>query len=161
MPEAATLRPVTAEDRSFLEKVYASTRMEELSVTGWTPEQKSAFCLSQFNAQTNHYLLHYPNAEFSVIEHDEIPVGRLYVDRWTKEIRIIDISLLPKHRGKGIGSQFLRVLQQEASDSNRTLSIHVEKFNPARRLYERFGFQEIEDKGVYILMEWSSRAVST
>jgi hypothetical protein len=33
------------------------------------------------------------------------------------------------------------------------LSIHVERFNPALRLYERLGFREVEDKGVYLLMQ--------
>ena len=32
--------------------------------------------------------------------------------------------------------------------------IHVEKFNPALRLYRRLGFTEIEDKGIYLFMEW-------
>ncbi|RYZ82691.1 MAG: GNAT family N-acetyltransferase, partial [Proteobacteria bacterium] len=34
------------------------------------------------------------------------------------------------------------------------LSIHVERLNPALRLYQRLGFQMIEDKGVYLLREW-------
>jgi hypothetical protein len=31
----------------------------------------------------------------------------------------------------------------------------VEQFNPALRLYKRLGFHQKEDKGVYLLMEWS------
>ena len=38
--------------------------------------------------------------------------------------------------------------------AGKALSIHVEKFNPALRLYERLGFSVKEDKGVYLLMEW-------
>jgi hypothetical protein len=34
--------------------------------------------------------------------------------------------------------------------------IHVERLNPAVRLYERLGFRQIEDKGVYLFMEWHS-----
>jgi hypothetical protein len=36
------------------------------------------------------------------------------------------------------------------------LRIHVEKFNPALRWYERLGFRQIEDKGVYLFMEWTA-----
>jgi ribosomal protein S18 acetylase RimI-like enzyme len=82
------------------------------------------------------------------------PVERLYVARWTSEICIIDIALLPEFCGRGIGTMFIRELQAEAQSSNRPLRIHVERFNPARRLYERLGFREIEDKGVYLYMEW-------
>ena len=34
------------------------------------------------------------------------------------------------------------------------LTIHVERFNPALRLYERLGFTLAEDKGVYLFLEW-------
>ena len=33
------------------------------------------------------------------------------------------------------------------------MTIHVERFNPALRLYERLGFSVAEDKGVYLLLE--------
>jgi hypothetical protein len=32
----------------------------------------------------------------------------------------------------------------------------VEKFNPARRLYDRLGFHKTEDRGVYDLMQWNA-----
>jgi hypothetical protein len=32
-------------------------------------------------------------------------------------------------------------------------NIHVERFNRARRFYERLGFREIADRGVYLLLE--------
>jgi ribosomal protein S18 acetylase RimI-like enzyme len=61
---------------------------------------------------------------------------------------------LPEHRGAGIGTKLLRDLQEEVRSAGKSLTIHVERFNPALRLYERLGFQQIEDKGVYLLMEW-------
>jgi GNAT superfamily N-acetyltransferase len=149
-----SLRPITPEDDSFLAGVYASTRAEELAVTGWNDEQKAEFCRRQFDAQAAHYRGNYPGASFQVIEHDGRPIGRLYVARWEKEIRIVDITLLPEFRGSGIGTKLLRDLQDEARAAGKSLTIHVERFNPAMRLYERLGFKMVEDKGVYLLMEW-------
>ena len=63
----------------------------------------------------------------------------------------MDIALLPEHRGAGIGAQLLRELQEEARSAGKSLTIHVERFNPALRLYERLGFRQVEDKGVYLL----------
>jgi ribosomal protein S18 acetylase RimI-like enzyme len=148
------LRPITPEDDSFLAGLYASTRAEELVVTGWSDDEKALFCRRQFDAQTAHYSANYPRASFQVIERDGEPVGRIYVARWEKEIRIVDITLLPQSRGAGIGTKLLRELQDEARSAGKSLTIHVERFNPALRLYERLGFQQIEDKGVYLLMEW-------
>src|SRR5438045_8641889 len=151
-----SLRPITAEDDSFLAGVYASTRAAELAQTGWNEEEKALFCRRQFDAQTAHYSANYPGASFQVIERDGEPVGRLYVARWEKEIRIVDITLLPEFRGAGIGTKLLRELQDEASSAGKSLTIHVERFNPAQELYQRLGFQQVEDKGVYLLMSWEA-----
>lgn len=150
-----SLRAVEVADNDFLCAVYASTRADELAATDWTDAQKAAFCQMQFTAQDAHYRRHYPTAEFSVIECDGTLAGRLYVDRWSKEIRIMDIALLPAQRGRGIGTILLRALMDEAKAAEKVLSIHVERMNPALRLYDRLGFNMAEDKGVYLLMEWT------
>jgi ribosomal protein S18 acetylase RimI-like enzyme len=151
-----SLRPITPADESFLAKLYASTRWDELAPTSWSDEEKTVFCRRQFDAQSAHYREHYPEALFQIIERNGESIGRLYVARWEREIRIVDISLLPEFRGAGIGSQLLRELQEEAHSTGKTLTIHVERFNPALRLYERLGFKQVEDKGVYLLMRWSA-----
>lgn len=155
MSASVALRPATPADEEFLISVYASTRAEELAVTQWSAEQKDQFCRMQFKAQDAHYRLNYPTAQLDLILVNEELAGRLYVDRWAKEIRIMDIALIPAHRGHGIGTHFLRQLQDEAFASAKRLSIHVERFNPALRLYERLQFKVAEDKGVYLLLEWN------
>jgi len=118
----------------------------------WTEEQKRAFLEMQFHAQATHYATHYVGAEFLVIEENDAPIGRLYIHRQPHDIRIVDISLVPEHRGKGIGTQLLRQILDEAGST--PVTIHVEDFNPAMRLYERLGFRRIGSHGVYDLLEW-------
>jgi ribosomal protein S18 acetylase RimI-like enzyme len=152
--DSSRLRAATPEDEQFLRAVYAGTRAEELARVPWSDEQKRAFTDMQFAAQDADYRRHYPTAQYSIIEVQGVPVGRLYVDRCEKVIRIIEIALLPEHRRAGIGTKLLRELQDEARTAGKALTIHVEKFNPALRLYQRLGFQQIEDKGVYLFLEW-------
>ena len=120
----------------------------------WDDEVKRAFVEHQFAAQDAHYRANYPGATFDVIEVDGERAGRLYVFRGAEEIRIVDIALAPKFRGRGIGTGLLRALMDEAGASGRSLSIHVEMNNPARRLYERLGFEPAGEHGVYVLMRW-------
>jgi ribosomal protein S18 acetylase RimI-like enzyme len=152
--DSPRLRAATPEDEQFLRAVYAGTRTEELARVPWTDEQKRAFTEMQFAAQDAHYRRQYGTAQYSIIEVQGVSAGRLYVDRWEKEIRIIDIALLPEHRRAGIGTKLLRELQDEARTAGKALTIHVEKFNPALCLYQRLGFRQIEDKGVYLFLEW-------
>jgi ribosomal protein S18 acetylase RimI-like enzyme len=154
MASPVILRSATTEDEAFLLTVYASTRTEELATTPWDDAQKADFCKMQFTAQNSHYRQHYPTAEYSIIVAADVAVGRLSVDRWPREIRIMDIAILPAHRRQGIASHLLKDLQSEAAAKGRSLTIHVERFNPALPLYQRLGFRILEDKGVYLLLQW-------
>ena len=138
---------------NFLLQLYATTRMDELAQVPWTDEQKVAFVVQQFTAQHQHWQENYTDTSWDVILLDGEPIGRLYVARWPEEIRIVDIVLMPEHRSAGIGTRFFRELFEEADRSGRKVSIHVEAFNPAKRLYERLGFVQAGDRGVYLLME--------
>jgi GNAT superfamily N-acetyltransferase len=155
MTPNVALRPVKPGDEEFLYRVYASTRHEELAPVPWPEAHKKAFLRMQFDAQARYYQEHYTDAAFSVILLDAQPVGRFYVARWPEEIRIVDIALLPEHRAAGIGTSLLEALISESEGAGKSLSIHVERFNPALRLYERLGFRLREDKGVYLLMRRS------
>ncbi len=150
---AVTLRPATPEDEAFLFEVYAGTRREELAQTPWDEAQKKAFLTFQFNAQHQHYRSEFATADFHVILDDDTPVGRLYVDRRADEIRILDIALLPEHRGRGIGSALLGALLAEAEAAGMPVRIFVEQPR-AQRLFERLGFEQAEDRGVAVLMAW-------
>jgi ribosomal protein S18 acetylase RimI-like enzyme len=133
--------------------VYASTRAEELAVVDWDDAQKETFLRAQFDAQDAWYREAYAQANFDVILADGEPAGRLYVHRGPTEIRIVDIALVPEHRGGGIGTSLVEELAAEADAAGKSLTIHVERMNPALRLYARLGFSVAEDKGVYLFLE--------
>ena len=143
------LRDATADDEPFLFRVYADSRREELACVPWTDEQRLAFLASQFVAQYRYDREHYDAAEYYVVLADAEPCGRLFVAWWPHEIRIMDIALLTARQGQGLGSRLLRALCAEADAAGTALGIHVEKQNPAQRLYARFGFEQQRDRGVY------------
>ena len=151
-------RRLSDSDLPFLAQVYASTRAEEVALAGWSAQQAAAFLQSQFEAQHAHYQRYYPNADWLVTMHGGVDAGRLYLERWPTQHRIIDISFLPAHRGRGLGEALLQDLMDEATAAGKAVSIHVEKLNPAMRLYRRLGFETVEDKGVYDLMRWGAPA---
>jgi ribosomal protein S18 acetylase RimI-like enzyme len=147
------LRPVEPGDGELLFSVYASTRADELAAVPWKDREKEAFLRAQFDAQDRWYREHYAGASFDVVLIGGEPGGRLYVYRGAAELRIVDIALLPERRGRGVGTALLRDLIAEADAAGKRVTIHVERFNPALRLYERLGFEVAEDKGVYLLLE--------
>lgn len=146
------LRAVEEADLPFLFALYASTRAEELAPVPWSEEQKLDFLRMQFRAQQAHYLQHYGGDHLDLVLVDGAPAGRLYVGCWAREVRVIDIALLPQYRAQGLGAALLGAVIEEAAEHGLPVSISVEKLNPARRLYQRLGFVQTEDLGVYDLM---------
>jgi hypothetical protein len=69
----------------------------------------ATFLKQQFNAQHQHYQLHYPDARMAgggawvKSRSDDF-----YMEEWPSQIRVIDIALNRGARGKGIGAAILR-----------------------------------------------------
>jgi GNAT superfamily N-acetyltransferase len=149
------LQKITNDDRDALLSIYASTRADELALTNWSEAQKNIFIESQFEAQRIHYEKYYSGAEFLLILSEEKTAGRLYLHA-TDQLRIVDISFLPSFRNLGYGTFILKSIQTLAVNMELPLSIHVEQFNPALRLYQRLGFIIKETvNSIYFLMEWN------
>lgn len=148
-------RPIkkTQEDLELLFEIYASTRNEEMALTGWSKQEIETFLRMQFELQHKQYLKNYKDAAFEIILYEKTPAGRLYVDRRKDDIRIIDIALLPRFRRHGIGSKIMKELITEADKKQRNISLHVERNNPALNLYETLGFKKVDTTGVYYFME--------
>jgi ribosomal protein S18 acetylase RimI-like enzyme len=78
--------------------------------------------------------------------------GYGFVDEETPELTI---AVSPARRGKGVGSALLEELLARArEDGYQALSLSVRGDEPARELYERYGFEKVgEDEGA-----WTMRA---
>ena len=147
------LRPAIRDDAEVLFRIYASTREAELAVVAWDASVKEAFLRMQFAVQDANYRATFPAASFDLIVSGAEVLGRLYVDRGEHAWSVLDIALLPQHQRKGIGKRLLRHLLAEAGAAGKPVRLHVEQANPARRLYQRLGFEQIEDQGIYLLLE--------
>jgi GNAT superfamily N-acetyltransferase len=147
---------MTDEDLPFVEALYASTRTEELARTGWPMTLREHFLRQQHEAQHRHYRASYSGAAWLIVEQAGTPIGRLYLLETEREYLLIDISLLPEMRELGLGKAVISDIVAAARIAGKTVSLHVERTNPARRLYARLGFVQVEDKGIYLRMEWKA-----
>ena len=145
---SVTVRPANADDDVFLEQLFASTR-PELMLIQIDEGQKAALIRMQFDAQRQQYDACYPHADSRIILKDALPVGRILVNRTDSENCLVDIALLPEHRGAGIGSTLIHELLLEAKATRKLVRLQVFKMNPAVRLYERLGFSRVADQSMY------------
>lgn len=152
------LRGAVESDLPALRELYASTR-EELAAMPWPAAAKEAFVADQFRLQHFHYVTHYADAHFLVLDSPSGIAGRLYHSCGDGNAAdagsdlIIDISLMPRLRGQGVGSALLRAAIDYATSRGRGVALHVHAHNRrAQRLYERLGFVACGDAGLHLEM---------
>jgi len=156
------LRLRQPEDLAFLRDLYRSTRAGEMAAAGFDPLEAAVFLNSQFDLQCRHFDAHYASGgqRLVVMARDQ-PIGRM--ELWAgdaagrPDLRLVDISLLPEWRGQGLGAELLAAVQRAAAAEGRSVSLHVDKFNRALRLYSRLGFRKTNDTGPSWRMEWRAR----
>ena len=90
---------------------------------------------------------------YSIIQLDGRDIGALAVERHPSHIQLAQMYILPSHQNRGIGTRLVRELAREAKESGRPLRLRVLAVNPARRLYEREGFQVTSTTPERVFME--------
>lgn len=148
-------RAVTAEDHDFLLRVYAAGRDVELAMLPLDEDGKRAFCEHQLTAQTSYYAEKFPNATHDIIMLNGEPVGRAYVDRGSKTISILDLAVLVEHRRKGIGTQIVKSIQNEAGLDEKRVGVYVETFNPSQKFFRDLGFDLAESDEMNLYFVWN------
>lgn len=68
------------------------------------------------------------------------------------DIPELSLAVLPKYRGKGIGTKLLERFFDGRLFRYAAVSLSVHEANPAIRLYQRFGFKNFEKKGQSVIM---------
>lgn len=151
---APTLRPVTAEDATFLRQVYTSSRGDDLRELGWDEARIDEFLQMQYEAQRAFDGNDYAQAADEVILYSGERAGRLLIDSRESEIRCVDLALLPEFRNRGLGTLLVRKLQQQAAAANKPLRLQVIRYSRALSLFERLGFVRTSETGSHYQMEW-------
>jgi ribosomal protein S18 acetylase RimI-like enzyme len=99
----------------------------------------------------------FPAGESRVVRLDGEDAGWLYFARLESEIRLVDVVVASRLRGKGAGTAAVRHVIELAG--GLPVRLHVRTSNTgAQRLYERLGFRRIAGDAVNLLMEYPGEA---
>jgi GNAT superfamily N-acetyltransferase len=137
-----TLRPETDADRGLLEALFEDLRAAELSFLA-DESMRRAFIRQQVDARERGWRDAWPGADRLVVVVAAESVGRLLVDMSADRFHVVDIALLPAHRGRGIGAAVLTAVISQADARGVPCELSVDRGSPAKRLYERLGFVDV------------------
>lgn len=147
-----TARAATPEDAPFQKDLFKEVRAHVFAPLGLPADQVSSLLEMQFLGRERQYQTDFPLAETIILEWNGDKVGALVCERRPDVLHLIDISIMPSSQRRGIGESLLRDLKEQ----NGRLALKVENTNPARRLYDREGFVEFGNDGVYASMVWTA-----
>jgi len=100
------------------------------------------------------YDARFPGAEYNVLLVDDCLAGPIWIGKDEKEIRPLDIGLLPEFQNRGVGTLLLRRRRGVRAGGLVRHIVFVLNDN-AHRFYERLGFVIIEDVGAYTSIQWT------
>lgn len=147
------LRPSRPSDDEFLFHVFRSARQGEFGALDIVPEQLEQILKAQFDAQCQQYRTQYADAHFDIVLVGDEPAGNLYAQRGPEKFVLIDITLLPEYRDSGLGARLVQALVNDAQAANCPVHALVRHGNRAWRLWQRLGFRQVGDDGVYLHIE--------
>lgn len=152
------LRSCQACDDGFLYAVFATTWASEVAAL---PNQNLArhVLRIQHIAQERRLAGRYPGHDRFVVSVDGQAAGRLYVTEDDQRMHIIDLTLLPEYRSRGLGSAIVHDLFELASGQGLTVSLRVSRSNRrAMDLCTRLGFTLVQVDDLDGYFEWTPPA---
>lgn len=154
MKDKVKLRVALPEEEDTLYSLFVSTRKSEFAILEWDEQQIEGLLRMQYDAQKAFYQQQFPNAKYEIIMYEGLGIGRLITEIQQEAIRLIDIFILSKYRGRGICTVLLRELQRIAVELRMSIELNVLMGNPAQRLYERCGFVVTGEVVPHVMMAW-------
>jgi GNAT superfamily N-acetyltransferase len=136
------LRQVSNADRDFLYRLKKACLKEYVAaIWGWDEADQRRRFISTFVPSASRLVVAYGRA-----------IGQFAVEASQNEVFLSGIYLLPAYQGQGLGSHILSDLLANAGRLGLPVRLQVLLGNPARRLYDRLGFEVIDQTETHIIM---------
>lgn len=92
----------------------------------------------QIEARERQYRQGFPGCELWIVQAGGVAAGQLWIWRTLHQTRILDLTLRPEYRNRGLGTALLRRIMREG----RRVTLSVAASNTgAQSLYRRLGFR--------------------
>ncbi len=137
-----SLKPASSRDYAFALHLYL-TGMQPLTaeLMAWDPEKQIESFARNWNP-TNTRIIFIGSRR----------VGWIQIDETSSEVVLQQLFVASDHQRRGIASRVLKLLVPAWNASGKPVNLTVLRNNPARRLYERFGFAVTGTDGVKLRM---------
>ena len=95
--------------------------------------------------------------KIQIILDSEKEIGVLELIEKEDQIYIEEIQIEPNSQGKGTGTEVINDIKKIAFNLNQSVGLSVLKINRAKKLYEKLGFNVIDQTETHFIMECIKR----
>lgn len=144
MTNRYALRVATANDYDFLYQLHVATMRPAVEATwGWDDAFQEDFFRERFVAGAN-----------QIVVVDGVDAGVLKLEERDGDMYLGLIEIAPAYQNRGLGTAVIREVVKAAFERGQAVFLHVLKANPAARcLYERLGFEVVEERTERFVMQ--------
>lgn len=147
-------RPITEKDESILYDIFLSSRPDLYQLVLTNDSFSTNLIKQQFELSQSYMNKDELSSRYLISYEDEV-AGKVFLRHGDTVDEIASIALLPKYRNMGIGSYVIEKIINNATENKKKIKLQVAWYNDdAKRLYERLGFREIRNHGVYVDMSY-------
>ncbi|MRJ42975.1 MULTISPECIES: GNAT family N-acetyltransferase [Idiomarina] len=131
-----------ARDGDLAYTLFADQKQQEFSRLLSPPAILEQLLRSQYDIREQSYSVSYHDYQKLTATLDSQPIGILRIGQAqiTGCLRLVDIIIDQRYRCRGVGTQVLEHFIDLARAKSLDADLHVQKDNPALRLYQRLGF---------------------
>jgi ribosomal protein S18 acetylase RimI-like enzyme len=139
-------RPARHEDYAFALALYLESTKPLLTALGtWDEARVLRRFAEGFHLQ-----------DVTILSSAGVDIGWMQVSqRGGKCLHLDQLHLIERVRNAGLGSRFIRELQERASATAKRVELNVMRGNPAQALYERLGFRVVGGDETRLHMRWN------
>lgn len=157
---SGNVRLAEERDEAFLYGVFCSLWEREVAKM---PDSRMVhhFLRIQYTTQESRFRTRFPTLSRYVLqdEHGK-DAGRLFLHPEPEIVHLVDLTLLPAFRGRGLATATLRDVMAQAQGRGQTVSLRVDRRSaPAAHLCHKLGFDlvTLDDQDGYY--EWQPASV--
>jgi GNAT superfamily N-acetyltransferase len=141
-----SLRPATEDDLAFARRVYFETQRWIIEqYFGWDEARENEKFRQQFDP-----------AETRIITSDGGDIGWLQTRATPKTIEVLGMYITELFQNRGLGSNLLAGLMNEAKTDGKAVLLSTHKTDPSKELYKRLGFRMVSEEERKVYMRWDA-----
>ncbi len=152
MQPAVQLISPTYNDNPFFNELFTQLFEKKINLNGFPDAQKEMIIKIQFKAFESRY--NNSNVIPYLITYGKSKAGKAILEKLNNSILLSDITILYQFRNLGIGGRVIDLIKNKLSSNQNKIILHVDKGNPALRLYQKKGFKIISKNEIQFEMEW-------